>query len=187
MKVLVAFASRHGSTAGIAQRIAEAIEAGGHEVTYRHVSDVGLVDKYDAFVVGSSAYMGHWEKEAKDFVRRYQAALAGHPTWVFSSGPIGTDKVDKQGRDVLEAARPAEFAEITTSIQPRGDQVFFGAYDPDVEPANLMERLGGLFTRMPSIRSQMPVGDFRDWSAIEAWGAGIARALAKRAPVGAPS
>jgi menaquinone-dependent protoporphyrinogen oxidase len=187
MRILVAFASRHGSTQGIGQRVAETLGRDGHDVTFRHVSDVGLVDAYDAFVVGSSAYMGHWEKEAADFVRRYRSQLSSHPTWLFSSGPVGSDKVDKQGRDVLEASRPIEFGEFETSIQPRDEHVFFGAYDPDAEPANLMERLGGIFTRMPAIRSQMPIGDYRDWPAIEAWAQGISRALVEREPAGVPA
>lgn len=179
MKVLIAYASRHGATAGIAQRIAKTIEARGHEVACRHVSDVGLVDGYDAFVVGSSAYMGRWEKEAAEFVRRNRAVLASHPAWLFSSGPIGTELVDKRGRDVLEASVPREFAEFADVIRPRGERVFFGAYDPDAEPVGLVERFGGIFTRMPAIRAAMPVGDFRDWPAIEAWSEGIAAELVR--------
>jgi menaquinone-dependent protoporphyrinogen oxidase len=61
--------------------------------------------------------------------------------------------------------------------------VFFGAYDPDAPAVNLVERMGSVFTRMPSIRAQIPSGDFRDWPAIEAWANEIADALAP-VPVG---
>jgi menaquinone-dependent protoporphyrinogen oxidase len=78
---------------------------------------------------------------------------------------------------VLEASEPTEFAEFAAAIHPRGERVFFGAYDPDAEPIGLMERLGARFTRMPAVREALPAGDFRDWPEIEAWADGIAREL----------
>lgn len=178
MKVLVAYASRHGATRGIAERIAQTISQAGHEVTLRPAEQADEVDRYDAFVVGSAAYAYHWLKEAAQFVRRHSALLAGRPVWLFSSGPIGTDTVDAKGRDVLEASKPAEFAEFATSIGPRDLHVFYGAFDPDAEPIGLMERIGSWFMRMPSIRKDMPAGDFRDWPKIETWAEGIAADLA---------
>lgn len=177
MKVLVAYASRHGATQGIAERIARALETGGLEVTLRPAAQVRAVDEYDGVVIGSAAYMSHWMKQATELVHRNRALLAKRPVWLFSSGPIGVDTVDAKGRDVLEAAEPREFAEFAAAIHPRDQRVFFGAYDPDAEPVGLMERLGARFTRMPAIREALPAGDFRDWPAVEAWAEGIAREL----------
>ena len=174
MKVLVAYASRHGATQGIAERVAQTLGPRGHEVTLEPADQVSAVAGYDAFIVGGAAYAGHWLKEASEFVRKHHEVLASSPVWLFSSGPIGTDLVDAKGRDVLEAARPAEFAEFAGSIHPRDEAIFFGAFDPDAKPVGLMERLGAPFMRMPAIREAMPAGDFRDWPQIEAWAEGIA-------------
>ena len=95
--------------------------------------------------------------------------------WLFSSGPLGTDLVDEKGRDIFEAMRPKEFEELGDEIRPRGDHVFFGAWDPDAEPVGMAER----FLRfMPaSARDEIPAGDFRDWDAIDAWADEIAAEL----------
>lgn len=177
MKVLVTYASRHGATRGIAERIGTTIEGAGVEVDVRPVGEADGVDAYDAFVIGSAAYMGGWLKEASQFVRHHRTALTSHPVWLFSSGPVGTETVDSKGRDVVEASRPHEFDEFATEIHPRDERVFFGAFDPDAEPVGLAERLGGVFMRMPAIRKELPAGDFRDWPAIEAWAGGIAQEL----------
>lgn len=83
---------------------------------------------YDAFVVGSAAYMVHWMKEGTAFVKRHRKALAEKPVWLFSSGPLGTDLVDAEGNDVLEVSRPREFDEFQAWLGPRGQKVFFGAW-----------------------------------------------------------
>ena len=183
MKILVAYASRHGATKGIAEHIAGTLARSGFDVTVERVDDARPVDGYDAFVVGSAAYMGGWLGNATTFVRRNRDLLARCPVWLFSSGPVGTETVDVKGRDQLVAAEPKEFAEFARTIQPREERVFFGAYDPDAAPASLAERLMSRFMRlMPAARQALPAGDFRDWPAIEAWAETIARELQ---PVGA--
>jgi menaquinone-dependent protoporphyrinogen oxidase len=177
MKVLVAYASRHGATRGIAERIAQMLEYRGLEVVLQPVESAAATAEYDAFVVGAAAYMTHWMEEATKFVRQNVAVLASHPVWLFSSGPVGTETVDSKGRDVLEASVPLEFAEFATEIKPVDERVFFGAYDPDAEPVGFIERLGARFTRIPAVREALPAGDFRDWPQIEAWGEGIAHEL----------
>jgi menaquinone-dependent protoporphyrinogen oxidase len=178
MRILVAYASKHGATKGIAERIASTLGTEGLDVTLRSVREPIDVDEFDAYVVGSAAYMGGWLDEATSFVRRHADALSRKPVWLFSSGPVGTEKFDKQGRDVLAASRPAQFAEFEPTIHPRGMQVFFGAYDPDAPAIGTAERIGQAFLRwIPAARGAIPVGDFRDWPAIEAWARAIAEAL----------
>jgi menaquinone-dependent protoporphyrinogen oxidase len=177
MKVLVAYASRHGATTGIAERVGQVLSSHGLDVMVRPVADAEPLGGYDAFVVGSAAYMGRWLKDARQFVQHHEAELTAHPTWLFSSGPIGAETVDKHGRDVREASRPVEFGELASEIRPRGTAVFFGAFDPEAEPIGAWERLGAPFLRMPAVRKSMPAGDFRDWPAIEAWAGEIAEAL----------
>jgi menaquinone-dependent protoporphyrinogen oxidase len=180
MPVLVAYATRHGATRGIAERIAERLRSQGLDAEVRPARDVRDAARYNAFVVGGAAYMFHWLGEATSFVEHNRGLLAGHPTWLFTSGPIGTDLVDKQGRDVFEASIPKEFAKLREQVHPHGEKVFFGAYDPDAKPVGMAERF---MTLMPaSARDALPRGDFRDWPAIDAWADEIATIL--RVPAG---
>ncbi|HEY5488241.1 MAG TPA: flavodoxin domain-containing protein, partial [Candidatus Limnocylindrales bacterium] len=134
MKVLVAYATRHGATKGIAERVGQTLEKSGLDVTVLPATKAKDVAQYDAFVVGGAAYAFHWLKDASNFVRRNQTVLASHPTWLFSSGPLG-DKIDpKTGKDARESTVPREFAEFDIDIRPRGERVFFGAWDPKVRP-----------------------------------------------------
>ena len=174
MRVLVVYATHHGATRGIAERIAITLGARGLHVTVVAADEVGEVTSYDAFVVGSAAYAFHWVKEAAAFVRRHRDLLADRPVWLFSSGPLGTEVSDAQGPDVRAQAEPREFAEFRDAIHPRGTGIFFGAYDPGASPIGFMER----FTRlMPAARATLPAGDFRDWAEIEAWASAIADEL----------
>lgn len=182
MNVLVTYATRHGATAGIAERVADLLTAAGLSAEVRPVQDVKGVDAYDAVVVGGAAYLLHWLKDAVTFVRRFRTELASKPVWLFSSGPLGTDLVDKSGNDVLATTRPKEFDELASLVHSRGERVFFGAYDPAAAPIGLVEKV----TRhLPAARAAMPEGDFRDWTAIDAWASEIAAEL--QTPGGNPA
>jgi|SRR6266508_4218834 len=173
MKILVAYASTHGATKAIAERIAETLGTAGHRADVRSMKDARELVVYDAFVVGSAAYLGHWLKEATEYVRRNRAVLADRPVWLFSSGPLGTESTDAQGRDVRAAAEPKEIAEFNESIYPRDHRVFFGALDPGT--LGIRDRL---IRALPAGRALLPAGDFRDWQEIETWAERIARELA---------
>ena len=178
MHVLVTYASRHGATQGIAERIGETLRANGLDAETRPAASVGNASTYDAFVVGSAAYMEHWLKDAKSFVDRNRDVLAARPVWLFSSGPIGTDPVDKNGVDQKVAAIPKEAPELVAALHARDHHVFFGVYDPDQKPVGLVEGLGMRFMKlMPAARDAIPAGDFRDWPEIEGWATAIAREL----------
>jgi menaquinone-dependent protoporphyrinogen oxidase len=163
MRVLVAYSSKYGATRGIADRIGERLTELGHEVDIERCRDVEYPEGFDAFVIGSAAYLGRWRKEARKFVRRNADLLAGRPTWLFSSGPLGTDRVDDEGNDVLTTTEPKEFEEFGERIHPRGTMVFFGALD--------IGKLRGpdrILDWMPAV-PDLPEGDFRDWAAIDSW------------------
>jgi menaquinone-dependent protoporphyrinogen oxidase len=174
MKVLVAYATRHGATQGIAERIAETIRAAGLDVALEPAGTAKDVAAYDAFVIGSAAYMFHWLKEAMEFVRHNRATLAGKPVWLFSSGPLGAEPLDEQGRDQKVAAIPKEIEELKAAVGARDHRVFFGAYSKDQKPIGLAERFVSI---MPAAREALPEGDFRDWPEIEAWATSIAADL----------
>ena len=174
MKVLVAYATRHGATRGIAERIASRLGEAGIDATARSVTEVRDAAVFDAFVVGSAAYMFHWLKEGTAFVRRNRAVLGSRPLWLFSSGPLGTDLTDPQGRDIFEATVPREIPELSETLHARDHRVFFGALDLSQPPKGFAER----FTRlMPAAKASLPQGDFRDWDRVDAWADEIAADL----------
>ena len=173
MRVLVGYASRHGATQGIAERIGEQLRAAGLDVDIQTLHNVREPESYDAFVLGSAVYMFRWLKDFTRFVRRHEKLLASRPLWLFSSGPLGTDKVDKEGRDVLEVSQAKDTAQALARTEARDHVVFFGAWTRG-KPIGLAERF---VAHMPAARDAMPEGDFRDWHAIEAWAADIAREL----------
>ena len=184
MRVLVAFATRHGATQGIAERIAETLRESGLDAEAQPAGSVGSLDGYDAFVIGSAAYMHHWLKDATNLVRRNRRLLRERPVWLFSSGPIG-GPVDAAGRDQRAAAVPKDITEFGPALHARDHHVFFGAYEVDREPIGLAERLAApIMSRLPAAaRESMPIGDFRDWPEIEDWARGIACDL-RPVPVG---
>jgi menaquinone-dependent protoporphyrinogen oxidase len=170
MQVLVAVASRHGSTREIADAIAQQLDTPSVDAEVRQVDGVPDLNSYDAVVLGSAIYMGNWEGAANRFIQRHQARLATMPVWLFSSGPVGNDDHPGQG----DPPRVAEIAQLTRA---RGHQMFAGKLDRHV--LSLGERLVVNVVKAPD-------GDFRDWSAIRTWADGIARALsAYVAPAGA--
>jgi menaquinone-dependent protoporphyrinogen oxidase len=172
--VLVAYASRHGFTQGIADRLAAALRASGRTVDERPVASVRDLAGYDAFVIGSAAYMGQWLRPATEFVERNRQALASRPLWLFSSGPLGTETTDAKGRDLLKVTEPRQFAEFRGALNPRDLRVFFGGLD-----ASRLTLPMRLARSAPAAQKAMPEGDFRDWPAIDAWGQEIARALSE--------
>lgn len=174
MKVLVAYASRHGATQGIAERVAATLRGHGLDAEARPAASVKSVTEYDAFVVGSAAYMFHWLKEAREFVHHNRGELTGKPVWLFSSGPLGTEPLNPKGIDQKVAAVPKEAADLIGAVHARDHHVFFGAYEHDRKPMGLAERFVSI---MPAAREGLPQGDFRDWPEIDAWAAGIAAQL----------
>lgn len=174
MKVLVAYASEHGATKGIAQFIGEKLRGQGLDVDVSDVDEVKDTGIYDAFVVGSALYIGRWMKEAKQFVSKNGYVLSKRPVWLFSSGPTGTERKNKKGEDLLDpsVSGPTDLLKIERGLLVKDHRVFFGAFDPE----NL-----GFFTRQffksRAIREASPAGDFRDWNDIEAWTNSIASAL----------
>jgi menaquinone-dependent protoporphyrinogen oxidase len=88
-RVLVSAASRHGATAEIADAIAKNLRERGMEADSIAPERVEIVCDYDAFVIGSALYAGHWLEEAVDLCQRLGPNLGGRPVWLFSSGPVG--------------------------------------------------------------------------------------------------
>jgi menaquinone-dependent protoporphyrinogen oxidase len=161
MAVLVAVASKHGSTRGIADAIAGELRALGLAADVGDVEDAVDPALYDAVILGSAVYMGKWMAEAKRFIDSHGPILATVPVWLFSSGPLGAENPKPTGD-------PAQIDELMAATHARGHRIFSGRLDPD--GLGLGERLIAKAVHAPS-------GDFRDWDAIRAWAREIGMAL----------
>ena len=161
MNVLISAASKHGATAEIAAAIGAVLSERGHTASVVSPDEVMHVDDFDAVVLGSGVYAGHWLRPVKDLIERCQAALVAIPVWTFSSGPLGDPpKPDEDPVDV-------EYA--LSACNTDQHILFAGKLDPD--------KLG--FAERALVKAlRAPEGDFRDWDAIEAWAEGISDALA---------
>lgn len=172
MTVLVAYASRHGATEGIAARIAGRITAAGATVDLRQVGAVESLDTYEAVVFGAPVYDQSWPPEAEQFVNRHRDALAARPVWLFSVGSFGDTK---RLIGPLTHKEPKRIADVRSAVKPREYRVFQGVIRKHEWPfwsRVLFHAFGGR------------LGDHRDWPVIDAWGDTIALALdsARSAP-----
>lgn len=162
MTVLVTYASKHGSTQGIAEAIGERLRARGLDTEVRPVREVKGLEPYDTVVLGSAVYLGAWMKEAQAFLDRHETVLRDVPLWLFSSGPTAAD-------EGLDVAVSAKLRTRLDGLGARDHHLFRAALDP--------KRLN-LFERTAVKAAKQPLGDFRDWEDIERWADSIADALA---------
>lgn len=165
MKVLVTAASRHGSTAQIAQAIAEVLHSRGFAVAVVPPHKVASLSEFDAVVLGSAVYTGHWMDSAIALADRIGVELPDRPVWLFSSGPVGDPSrklVQQMGAD------PVDLPRVLRACRARGHKVFAGKLDQH----NLrgLQRVGLLLFRSLE-------GDFRDWEDIRDWTHSIAGQL----------
>jgi menaquinone-dependent protoporphyrinogen oxidase len=160
MRVLVTAASSHGATTNIASVIGGTLHVHGLEVDVVPLADVKTLDGYDAVILGSGVYTGHWLREALSFARRHRKQLAQKSVWLFSSGPIGDPP-----RPLEEPAGIAELVEATSAL---GHKLFAGRLRYD--ELNLVEK-------MVARTIHAPDGDFRNWRDIHAWADEIAEVL----------
>ena len=171
MKVLLAYASKYGSTKAIAERIASKIRETGVTIDAVPAKQVDDASGYDAYIVGSALYILDWMKEAKEFVERNRTLLVSKPLWLFSSGPISPGTTDMQGRDSRTTCAKKEVFALTEELHAREHHIFWGALDK--KKLRIPERLIASMPAFPGTE-----GDFRDWNEIEAWAMTIAAALA---------
>ena len=183
-RVQVVYASRHGGTAGIAERIAEVLRSDGNDVAVGDAADRPDPSGFDAYVIGSGVQIGSWHKEGTEFLERNKTTLATKPVWLFSSGPLPGSSMMKETEDRLELALGPEegpgsggrkrIEALSAAIHAREHRVFYGAYDPKAPPKSMQERLVRM---LPAAKRVLPTGDFREWDAIEAWAREIAGQL----------
>jgi menaquinone-dependent protoporphyrinogen oxidase len=163
--VLVAFASKRGSTEEIARAVGEGLRSEGLTVDCRPAGEVRDLSPYGAVVLGSAVYIKHWRGDARRFLRRHRKKLPDMPFWVFSSGPVG-DPEKQADQSWLE---PPKIMEKVEGLGARRHVVFGGRVP--VDPKGPIER-----SMVQNTPEQWR--DRRDWAEIRAWAATIAEDLA---------
>ncbi|AWE54102.1 MULTISPECIES: flavodoxin domain-containing protein [Streptomyces] len=159
-KVLVAYGTTNGSTARIAETVADVLGKEGLTAEALPARTVESVSGYDAVVVGGGLYAGRWHKDARRFVRRHRADLAGRPVWLFSSGPLDPSASERDIPPVPGVKRAMD------RVDAEGHITFGGC---------LSEGARGRVARM--ILRSGKGGDFRDFAQIEEWAGSVAADL----------
>lgn len=163
MKILVAYASKRGSTAEIAETVAATLRREGLKVCLEPAGDVGSLERFDAVVLGSAVYMKRWRGDARHFLKKHRKALRQMPFWVFSSGAVGDP-----AKDDPAWTEPPKIIEKVEEMGGRGHVVFGGCVP--AEPKGFMER--AMVDGTPK-----QYRDRRDWDEIRAWAKQVASDL----------
>jgi menaquinone-dependent protoporphyrinogen oxidase len=159
MRALVAYGSKMGGTKGLAEWLAEALEAEGVPTDVRPATDVSDLTPYDAVIVGGSLYMFRWHRDAKHLVKRNTKALRAKAVWLFSSGPLDDSASERD----IEPSK--QVTALMARVGARGHRTFGGRMPADAKgfPASSMARDNA--------------GDWRDRAQVEAWAHEIVQAL----------
>lgn len=168
-QVLVAYATKHGTTAEIAEKIGYVLRQAGLCTDVLPSERVGDLAPYQAVVLGSAVYLGQWRKEAVKFLRANQESLVERKVWLFSSGPTGEGE---QAAFMNGRCLPDKLQPTADRVGPRDIAVFHGAVD--FGKLNFIEKW--MLTN-----TNTPIGDFRDWDAITSWATAIADVLKETA------
>ena len=167
-KVLVAYATRYGSTAEVAEAVAERLGEQGLAVDVKPVKAVRSCDGYDAVVFGAPFYLGSMLKEGRKFLEKQRAALEDRPIAIFALGPTSA------AADLQEASKQLDKALAKMPwLTPVAATMFMGKYDP--AKLRLADRV--VVAPPASPLHGLPARDDRDWDAIGAWTDGVAAAL----------
>lgn len=167
--VLVAYATRYGSTQEVAESVAAVLRENGLQASVMPAAKAGKLDGFGAVVLGAPLYIGRLHKDARRFLGRQGAALATKPLAIFTLGPTKLEDLAKPG--VLNQMQQA--LEAFPGLKPFSTVMFGGKYDPAALrfPDSLLGKLPA------SPLYQMPASDARDWKAIKEWARGLAKKL----------
>jgi len=159
-KILVAYASRYGSTMEVAEAVGETLTGRGAEVdvlSAKEATAAGVdVSSYGMVVIGSPVYAGKWLGDALEFVKKHADALQTVPVAIFSVGLTMTEDTPENREKMAEAA-----AGVTDLVSPVATGMFAG---------KLVYKALNLPMRLIIKAMKSPEGDFRNWDAIREWG-----------------
>ncbi len=167
-RILVTYASRHGSTAGVADAIGKTLTENSMQVDVLPIQSVTDLAPYRAVVAGSAINAGQWLPEAMQFVRKNQAELRRKP---FASFLVCMTLAMKKGDYRQHVATWLD--PVRSLVKPVSEGLFAGALDvQQVKP--LGDRMKFRLSVMMGVWSE---GDHRDWQAIQTWAESLAPRL----------
>jgi len=172
-KVLVAYATRYGSTREVAEAAAALLRGHGVDADVLSVKDVTALDGYAGVVLAAPFYIGSMLRDATAFLERHRAALEVVPVALLTLGPL------RASDDMTEARKQLDGALTKLEwLRPVAADMFVGKYDP--ARLRLLDKL----ITLPPASPLHCVGahDERDWDAIRAWADGLPGAMMLDAP-----
>ncbi|MCC6804726.1 MAG: flavodoxin domain-containing protein [Anaerolineae bacterium] len=167
-RILVAYASMTGSTAGVAEAIGKTLSESGAEVDVRRVEDVKDITPYRAVVVGSAIQNRQWLPEAMQFVQAHRTELAGKPLATFAVCMTMAMKNPRYRSAVVDWLQP-----VRSLVSPVSEGFFAGILDIGKVP-KLSDRIKFRLSVLFGVWSE---GDHRDWNAIRAWAGSLPAAF----------
>jgi menaquinone-dependent protoporphyrinogen oxidase len=153
---LVAYATRCGSTAEVAEAIGKTLTEAGHDVDVRRLPVAGDIDGYSGVVLGAPLYMFRWHRDALRFLKSYRKALEDRPVALFALGPF--NNVEKEWLDA-RAQLDKELVKFKW-FKPVAVKIVGGKFDPEL--------LGLPYSLVPAMK-KIPPCDIRDWAAVREW------------------
>ncbi|MCZ7662501.1 MAG: flavodoxin [Thermoleophilia bacterium] len=165
--VLVAYATRYGSTREVAEAVSAALEGAGVPTEVRAAREVDSLEGYTAVVLGGALYFFRWHRDARKFLSRHRRTIGRLPVAVFGLGPINDTNEEYEGsRRHLDKAlgKKSWFSPVSVAV-------FGGRLDP----------AGLRFPHNNPAMKKLPPSDIRDWDAIRSWAEALPAAFGLRA------
>lgn len=161
--ILVTYASRAGSTKGVAEAIAQTLENQGFAVDVQTMNTVHDVSAYDGIVAGSAIRMDKWLPEATQFVETYQAELSQKLFAPFVVCLAMSVQNERRREQAIKTA--SGYLEPVRNLVPTvSEGLFAGVLDLSKLPLIYLIPFSTL-----TLFGIFKEGDYRDWDAIQAW------------------
>lgn len=161
-RLLVAYASRFGTTGEVAHAIADIARRHGMSADTKSIGEVADIGDYDAVVIGAPIHYDNWMSEARDFVTDNEAALGNVPVaYFFTCGTLFEPTAKNQ-------AKAQQYADKLRNLSERIAPVEVGQFAGVLD----YSRMGvgtRLLLKLPFTVLGVKAGDYRDWGAIRSW------------------
>jgi len=175
-KLLVAYASRCGSTGGVAEAIGRSLCHNGALIDIRLIDGVTDLTSYEAVVVGSAIRSDRWLSEATAFVEKNRQFLSGIPVAYFLTC-LTMSQVSKENQDKARSYLNPEITAVP-EVKPVDIGLFAGVLDYGKLPFHIR-----MVMKLKMSSKGVSEGDYRDWEAIRRWSEGLRpKFLAKTEP-----